>query len=120
MIEGEVKDFYDRIRNSADRIGRSSLRRIPRDTSKESPREDTGRQEVSGVSAYDEENSEPKVTPEILVVSRALRDHGMAHIAGTPADEYDCCAQVAIEAYQHYKRSILRGNSATVYSSLLN
>lgn len=34
-------------------------------------------------------------------VSRALREHGMVHLGDqVPADEYDCCADVAIEVMQ--------------------
>lgn len=66
------------------------------------------------------EASAPKITPEVLVVSRALRAHGMAHIEGMPSDEYDCCAEVAIQAYDNYKKSLLRGRPATVYSPFLN
>ena len=37
-----------------------------------------------------------------VYVSKALRDHGMVHIAGLPEDEYDCCAEVAINAYEEW------------------
>lgn len=100
MLQGDSSDFYEKIRLSADRINRRSLRR-------------TDSRDIPEVSV-------PKITPEVLIVSRALRDHGMAHIEGMPSDEYDCCAEVAIQAYENYKKSLLRGKPATIYSPYLN
>ena len=60
-------------------------------------------------------------SPEILYVSRALREHGMVHLGDlVPADEYDCCAQVAIEAYNEYRRLQKMDKDNVVVSRLLN
>ena len=59
--------------------------------------------------------------PETLHVSKALREHGIVHFEGLPDDEYDCCAQVAIEAYKEYQsRTQRRGSRNTIVSPLLN
>lgn len=46
--------------------------------------------------------------PAILHVSRALKMHGMFHAEDLPEDEYDCCAEIAIEAYNEYMESYNR------------
>lgn len=38
----------------------------------------------------------------IIHVSRALRMHGTFHADNLPEDEYDCCAEIAIEAYNEF------------------
>lgn len=38
----------------------------------------------------------------IIHVSRALKMHGMVHLEDSPLDEYDCCAEIAIEAYKSW------------------
>jgi len=59
--------------------------------------------------------------PEILHVSRALREHGMVHLGDlAPEDEYDCCAETAIEAFQEYQRLTRGKRPNEVVSSLLN
>ena len=60
-------------------------------------------------------------SPEVLHVSKALREHGMAHIGGlAPLDEYDCCAEVAISSYKDFLRITEKARSNTVVSNLLN
>lgn len=120
MLQGNEENFYERIRVSADRINRRSLWRTGGGSGEGQEAPPRRGQEVPRVSRSDAEDSGFKVTPEVLVVSRALRDHGIAHIEGMPSDEYDCCAHVAIQAYDEYKRSIRRGGPDTVYNSLLN
>jgi hypothetical protein len=65
---------------------------------------------------------EPSVSsPEILHVSRALREHGIVHLGHlAPVDEYDCCAKVAIEAYNEYRRLQRMDKDNVVVSRLLN
>lgn len=58
--------------------------------------------------------------PATLFVSRALRDHGMTHIHESSVDEYDCCAEVAIEAYNEYRRLKRMDRDNVVVSRLLN
>ena len=58
--------------------------------------------------------------PATLHVSKALREHGLAHIAGTPVDEYDCCAEEAIAAYEEFKRRTNKSGDNTIVSPLLN
>jgi hypothetical protein len=60
-------------------------------------------------------------SPEILHVSRALREHGIVHLGDlAPADEYDCCAETAINAYKEYQRVTKRARPNEVVSTLLN
>lgn len=59
-------------------------------------------------------------SPEILHVSRALREHGMAHIGDlAPIDEYDCCAEVAIQSYNEYKKLSRLERNNTIVSRFL-
>ena len=58
--------------------------------------------------------------PATLHVSKALREHGMAHLSGVPDDEYDCCAETAISAYEEFKRQTTRTKPNTIVSPLLN
>ena len=61
------------------------------------------------------------VSPEALHVSKALREHGMAHIGGlAPLDEYDCCAEVAIDSYNEFLMLTKKKSNDTVVSELLN
>lgn len=61
------------------------------------------------------------VSPEALHVSKALRDHGMAHIGGlAPLDEYDCCAEVAIDSYNEFIKLAKKQSNDTIVSPLLN
>lgn len=121
MLEGDADGFYQRIRGAADAASRSAFRGASRRNGEEPPRQESGRERVEGVPEVTEGRlNKTKISPVVLVVSRALRDHGLVHIEGMPTDEYDCCAQVAIETYEEYKRSMLRGRPETVYSSILN
>lgn len=59
-------------------------------------------------------------SPAVLHVSRALREHGLIHLSGVPGDEYDCCAEVAIESYKDYVRLTKRQTKDVIISNLLN
>lgn len=60
-------------------------------------------------------------SPAAIHVARALRMHGLVHFQDAPADGYDCCAEVAIEAYKDYLRITKTDQKSNVVkSSLLN
>lgn len=60
----------------------------------------------------------------VVHVSRALKMHGISHLEGTPSDEYDCCAEIAIEAYNNfllfYSKKDKTKKKNEVVSDLLN
>lgn len=56
-------------------------------------------------------------------VSRALKMHGKFHAENLPEDEYDCCAEIAIESYREFLSHEDKKNNRhkdKVVSSLLN
>ena len=60
-------------------------------------------------------------SPEILFVSRALKEHGIVHFESAPDDEYDCCAETAINSYKEYLLLTKQAQKdSTIVSDLLN
>lgn len=57
---------------------------------------------------------------EVIHVSRALKMHGLSHdVENTSDHEYDCCAEIAIEAHNDFLRFQTR-NKNEIKSALLN